>query len=103
MSRIGMYSKRLDEARANGEPVEVIYELAMDMANAIETELGDPRVAAEARATARTLLPMFGMQAERDRAQQPWWRRKRWQPPDYRTRADLYRSDLPFHAVGGVS
>jgi hypothetical protein len=86
---------RLRLASANGEPAEVIHELTTDLVAAME-RAGLHETARGARRTAATLPPMFGLQAGFDRARQPWWRRRRWTSPDYRTRADLYRSDVPF-------
>ncbi len=97
MSEVTVRMARLQEARANHESPEVMYELMMDIAAAIEL-LGCPTEAAEYRRVASTMIPMFGMQAETDRPKRRWWQRKTdWVPPDYRSRADLYRSDVPFH------
>lgn len=92
MNRLDACDQALRRAGAARESPECLHELILDVASALAAE-GATSQAARARESAMTLVPMFGMQADSDRRAQRWWRRRRWQPPDYRARADLYRTE----------
>lgn len=84
--------QRVKQAVANGEAPECVHALMLDGADALD-RAGWP--SARVRESASTLVPMFGMRAEHDRRRQAWWRRRRWQAPDYRALADRYRPTPP--------
>lgn len=63
---------QLDAALARGEPAEALYPRMHEIAYILD-RMGFPSEAAEVRASARTLLPMFGMRAESERRALPWW------------------------------
>lgn len=84
-------SCRMSAAVAAGEPPEVVHALMMDVVAAIDLAGED---SSATRRTANTLRPMFGMHADTERAALPWWRRRKYQPPDYAARAQAYRDGV---------
>jgi hypothetical protein len=82
---------RMSAAVAAQEPAEVVHDLMLDVA-ALFDVLGFD--AAGVRRTAGTLVPMFGLHAQHERAGLPWWRRRRYQAPDYAARAQAYREGV---------
>jgi hypothetical protein len=65
---------QLDAALARGEPSEALYPRMHEIAHILD-HMGYPSHANDVRASARTLIPMFGMRAETERRALPWWRR----------------------------
>jgi hypothetical protein len=74
MTTLAEVRAQLDAAVERREPVETLYPIMLTMANVLD-QMGYPDQAADVRASARTLLPMFGMRAETEWRSMPWWRR----------------------------
>ena len=82
---------RMSAATAAGEPAEVVHALMMDVVAAIDLAGVD---SVNARQVASTLVPMFGLHAQHERQRLPWWRRRKYQPPDYAARVQAYREGV---------
>lgn len=82
---------RMSAAVAAEEPAEVVHALMLDVVAAIDLAGVD---SASARQAASTLVPMFGRHARHERNRLPWWRRRKYQPPDYAARVQAYREGV---------
>jgi len=82
---------RMRAAVAAQEPAEVVHPLMLDVA-AVFDALGFDSTSV--RRTADMLVPMFGLHAQHERERLPWWRRRKYQAPNYAARVQAYREGV---------